>query len=60
MVGSSVRKIIVNSGPVVYVGKECRQTMLSAQHVKSGFTGWLSEMEISLGNASIHFDSRLL
>ena len=40
MVGSSVGKMIVNmeSGPVVSVGKECKNTLLCVQHVKSGFT----------------------
>ena len=40
MVGSSGGKMIVNSGkwPVVSVGKECRQTLFSAQYVKHGFT----------------------
>ena len=40
MVGSSGGKMIVNleSGPVVSVGKEYRQTLFSAQYVKNGFT----------------------
>ena len=40
MVGSSGRKMIVNSGkwPVLFVGKEYRHTLFSAQHVKNAFT----------------------
>ena len=40
MVGSSGGKMIqtLENGPVVSVGKECRQTLFSAQYVKSEFT----------------------
>ena len=40
MVSNSGGKMIVNSksGPVVSVRKKCRQTLFSAQYVKSGFT----------------------
>ena len=40
MVGSSGGKMIetLESGPVVSVGKEYRQTLFSVQHVQNGFT----------------------
>ena len=49
IVGSGGGKILLNSvsGPVVSVGKQCKQTLLSVQHVKNGFT---SDMEVGVVN----------
>ena len=42
---------------MVSVGKECMQTLLSAQYVKSGFTGGVHHDYFLIGRILIHKNS---